>query len=55
MKKTKKLDCLDLTSPMNPIQYPKEAPPLPPSIYFGGCAFGAAFCKIFYILSSEFD
>lgn len=19
--------------------------PLPPSIYFGGCAFGAAFCK----------
>jgi hypothetical protein len=23
----------------------KETPPIPPSIYFGGCAWGASFCK----------
>jgi hypothetical protein len=32
----------------------KEVPPIPPSIYFGGCAFGAGFCKFYSLTCINF-
>lgn len=39
---------------MTTLDNSKKDIPIPPSIYFGGCAFGAAFCKLFKFIRMNF-